>query len=172
MHIMRLAYNLAGIEDPEGLTKVMGEALEKSTASRTMSVLEREYVRGDLVLTAWSDLAEVVDEHVSKDGYRAYKIRYLSRPPLPEYPEDWIEAQQIIARLMTEGMVRRFYEKNTHYEKLPKEVAETMKEVMKQPDRELMKYAKHLFVEMHEHGVLIPMLLETGFLKKREADEH
>ncbi len=172
MHVMHLAYKIAGIEDPEGLAKVMGENFEKSEASQAISGLKKELEIGDLVLTAWSDLAEIIDAHTSKYGYKAYKIKYLSRPPLPEFPEDWVEAQSIMARLMTKGWVRSFFEKNTpSIEKMPKEVAEIWPEVMKQPDEELMKSAVGFFVDMHKIGVLIPMLLESGFLKKRDVPE-
>ncbi len=169
MHIMHIAYRLAGVDDPEGLAKVMGENFEKSAASQAIAGLKKELEVGDLVLTAWSDLAEVIDVHTSKYGYKAYKIKYLSRPPLPEFPEDWIEAQSIMARLMTKGWVRSFFEKNTSLERMPKEVAEIWPEVMKQPDEVLMKSAVSFFVDMHKIGVLIPMLIESGFLKPAEV---
>jgi len=168
MHIIHLAYKLAGIEDPDGLTKVMGKNFEKSEASKSISTLKKEFKRGDIVLTAWMDLAEIIDDHESKYGYRAYKIKYLSRPPLPEFPEDWMEAQSITARLVGEETVRAFYEKNVHSDKLPKEIANIWPDVMKQSDTELMKSAKGFFVDMHKIGVLVPMLLDSGFLKRRE----
>ncbi len=171
MHIMHLAYKLAGIDDPEGLSKVMGANFEKSEASRSISALKKEFERGDLVLTAWMDLAEIVDEHTSEYGYKAYRIKYLSSPPLPEFPEDWLEAQSITARLITKGLVRMFFEKNMSIERMPKEVAEMWPEVMKQSDDALMESAKLFFVDMHKIGALIPMLIESGFLKKRDAPE-
>lgn len=167
MNIMHLAYKIAGLDDPEGLAKVMGKNFEKSEAPKAISGLKKEFERGDLVLTAWTDLAEIIDELTSKYGYKAYKIKYLSRPPLPEFPEDWLEAQSIMARILTESAARTFFEKHIHYDELPKEEAETMKEVMKHPDEKLMEYAKGFFVEMHKRGLLIPMLLQSGFLKKR-----
>jgi hypothetical protein len=168
---MHLAHKIAGVDDPEGLTKIMGENFEKSTATASISGLKKEFEKGDLVLTIWTDLAEIIDEYTSKYGYKAYKIKYLSRPPLPEFPEDWLEAQSILARLMTMSMVRSFYEKNVHSDKLPKEVAEIWPEVMKQSDDKLMESAKSFFVDMHKIGVLVPMLLDSGFLKKRESPE-
>lgn len=171
MHIMHLAYKLAGIDDPEGLTKVMGENFEKSEASKNVARFKKELEVGDLVLTAWTDLAEIIDEHTSKYGYKAYKIKYLLQPPLPEFPEDWIESSNILARLMTKGWVRSFLEKNTNLEKMPKEVKEIWPEVMKQSDEELMKSVMHFFVDMHKHGILIPALMESGFLKKHEEPE-
>ncbi len=166
MHIMHLAYKIAGEDDPEGITTFMGKGFEKSHAVKNISKLKKDFEPGDLVLTAWTDLAEIIEAHTSKYGYKAYKIRYISRPPLPEFPEDWIEAQNILARLMTKSMVRPFFEKNTSRHNMPKEVAEIWPEVMKQPDEELMKSVTHFFADMHRIGVLIPMLLESRFLKR------
>lgn len=171
MHIMHLAYKLAGVEDPEGLAKVMGENFERSEASKNLAHLKKELEVGDLVLTSWTDLAEVIEEHTSKYGYKAYKIKYLSRPPLTQFPEDWIESANILARLMTKGWARSFLEKNTSLEKMPQEVKDIWPDVMKQSDEELMKSIVHMFVDLHKHQILIPMLMESGFLKKREDPE-
>ncbi len=168
MHIMHLAYKIAGMNDPEGLTKIMGENFEKSEASKNVAQFKKELEVGDLVLTVWTDLAEIIEEHTSKYGYKAYKIKYLLRPPLPEFPEDWIESSNILARLMTKSWARSFLEKNTSMDKMPKEVKDIWPEVMKQTDEELMKSVMHFFVDMHKHGILIPMLMESGFLKKRK----
>lgn len=171
MHIMHLAYKLARVDDPEGIEKIMGENFEKSAAPKSISILKKEFELGDLVLTAWTDLVEIIDEYTSKYGYKAYKVRYLSRPPLPEFPEDWLEAQSIMVLLLAKGSVRAFYEKNVHYDSLPKDIVETMEEVMKQSDSKLMEHARHFFVDMRKHRLLIPMLLKSGFLKKREEPE-
>lgn len=171
MHIMYLAYKLAGIEDPEGITKIMGKNFEKSEALKNIAKFRKELEVGDLVLTVWTDLAEIIEEHTSKYGYKAYKIKYLLRPPLPEFPEDWIESSNILARLMTKSWARSFLEKNTSVDKMPQEVKDIWPEVMKQSDEELMKSVMHFFVDMHKHDILVPMLVESGFLKKREESE-
>ncbi len=168
MHIMNLAYKLAGIEDPEGLSKVLGENFEKSEAINSISVFKKEFEIGDLVLTAWMDLAEIIEGHVSKYGYKAYKIKYLSRPPLTDFPEDWLEAQSVTARLLTKSLVREFFEKNTSLEKMSPEMQEIWPDVMNQSDDALMESAKSFFVDMHRIDALIPMLLESGFLKRRD----
>lgn len=64
MHVMHLAYKLAGTDDLEGLAKVMGDNFEKSEASKFISALKKEFERGDLVLTAWTDLVEIGRAHV------------------------------------------------------------------------------------------------------------
>lgn len=168
MHIMHLAYKIIGINDTEGLTKVFGDNFEKSDALKNIAKFKKELEVGDLVLTSWTDLAEIIEEHTSKYGYKAYKIKYLLQPPLPEFPEDWIESSNILTRLMTKGWARSFLEKNTSIDKMPKEIKDIWPEVMKQSDEELMKSVKHFFVDMHKHGILVPALMESGFLKKHE----
>ena len=142
MHIMNLAYKIAGKEDPEGLTKVMGENFEKSEASKHMAKLSKEFNVGDIVLTAWTDLAKIIEEHTSRYGYKAYKIKYISRPPLEDFPEDWLEAQSILVRLMTKDMVRDFYKKSAKSVKDDKDISEIMEEVVKLPEEELMQSAE------------------------------
>jgi hypothetical protein len=166
MHIMNLAYKIGGIDDPEGLTKVMGANFEKSDAPKSMASFSKEYQCGDIVLTAWTDLAEIMEEHTSRYGYKAYKIRYISKPPLPEFSEDWLEARMILARLMTKNMVRGFYEKSINSISHDKETVEVMQKVLKLPDEALLKCAEKTFLDLHNAGILIPMLLESGFLKK------
>ena len=171
MHIMHLAYKLADVDDPGGITKIMGENFEKSEASKNIAQFKKDFEIGDLVLTVWTDLVEIIEAHTSKYGYKAYKIKYLLGPPLPEFPEDWIESSNVLARLMTKSWVRSFFEKNTNLDKMPQEIKDIWPEVMRQSDEELMKSIRHLFTDLHGHGILIPMLMESGFLKKREELE-
>jgi hypothetical protein len=166
MHLMNLAYKLAGISDEEGLSQIMGDNFEKSEASKTIANLEKKIEINALVLTQWGDLAEILDSHTSKYGYTAYRIKYLSRPPIPEFPEDWIEAASITTSLVSKNTVRAFYEKNVNPEKVPEIVADIWPDVMAQSDDKLLESAKATFVQLHEIKALIPMLLESGFLKK------
>ncbi len=165
MQIMHIAYKLTGFEDEFGLSKIMGTNFEKSEASKSIGVLQKDFDKGDLILTSWTDIAEIIDEETSKYGYKAYKIKYLLTPPLPEYPEDWIEAQNILARILSKKTVRKMFN-NMVIEKMSKDVIELWPDVLKQPDEELMKSAKHVFIDLHKANVLIPMLLKSGFLKK------
>ncbi|OGG00407.1 MAG: hypothetical protein A3F83_10385 [Candidatus Glassbacteria bacterium RIFCSPLOWO2_12_FULL_58_11] len=171
MHIMHLAYKIVGIIDPGGITKALGAKFEKSKASKLLEPMSKDFQLGDIVLTAWNELAKIMEEHKSKYGYKAYKVRYLSKPPLPEFPEDWIEAQNIIGTLMSKNMVRSFYEKFAQSLTHENEVGEAVKEVLKLPDEELFRYAEKAFLDFHNKGRLISMLLKAGFLKeKQEVD--
>lgn len=168
MHIMRLAYKLAGHDDPQGLDKVMGKNLEKSAAKNIIGGMARAVEVGDLILTAWTDLAEVLEVYVGKYGYRACRIKYVSRPPLPETPEDWIESQRILIRLMSRSQMRAILEKAATSDGSPQELRDIMPEVLKQSDDKLMESARDLFLRLHEANALIPMLIQQGHLKRPE----
>jgi hypothetical protein len=171
MHIMHLVYKLAGMDDPGDITRVLGANFEESEASQAIAKLKKEFQLGDIVLTAWTDLAKIVDVHTSKYGYKAYKVRYISRPPLPRVSEDWLEAQMVMARLMTKSMVRGFFEKSARSVSYDKEIIEAMQEVLALPEEELMRYSEKIFLDLHNAEILIPMLLQTGFLKKKDAPD-
>jgi hypothetical protein len=49
---------------------------------------------GDIVLAA-DQLAQVIEVAKGRSEYRSYRVRYLSRPPLPEVPEDWHPAREV-----------------------------------------------------------------------------
>jgi len=51
-------------------------------------------VVGDIVM-AYDRLAQVLEIAEGSTGYRSYRVRYLSRPPLPEISEDWHIAQHV-----------------------------------------------------------------------------
>jgi len=170
MHIMRLAFKLAGQDDPGGIDKVMGKGFEKSAAKEVMRGMDRTAEVGDLILTAWTDLAEVLEVYVGKYGYKACRIKYLSRPPLPETPEDWIESQRILIRLMSRSQMRSILEKAAASDSGPKELRDIMHKVLKQSDDELMESARHLFLDLHQANTLIPMLVQQGHLKRPDPD--
>ena len=49
---------------------------------------------GDIVM-AYDRLAQVLEIAEGSTGYRSFRVRYLSQPPLPEIPEDWHIAQHV-----------------------------------------------------------------------------
>lgn len=49
---------------------------------------------GDYVLVH-RDLGQVIEERKSKYGYFSYNVRYISKPPLKETPDDWFASFQI-----------------------------------------------------------------------------
>ena len=168
MHVMHLAHRLGGIEDPAGLDTILGKQFEKSAASSALRKFHQQFEPGDIVLTAWTDVAEILESVVGKYGYKAYRIKYLSRAPLPELPDDWMESQAILLRLMPKSAIRGLFEKNATAEDRPEELQKIMPEILKLPDEKLMQCAGRMFVDLHKAGVLIPMLLRDGHLKRAE----
>lgn len=47
--------------------------------------------KGDFVIV-FDSLCEVIGSIKSKFGYKSFKVRYLTRPPIPEIKEDWYPA--------------------------------------------------------------------------------
>lgn len=166
MHIIRLAHKLAGIDDPDGIDKIVGANFEKSEASKAIRSFQKEFEVGDIVLTAWTDIVEVLETHTSKYGYRAYRVKFISRAHIPEIPEDWLESQGILLRLMPKSAIRDVCEKAMASEKYSKDDLDSMAEVLKLPDEKLIEYAGKTFLEMHRAGVLIPLLVRQGYLKR------
>ncbi|QQR77483.1 MAG: hypothetical protein IPJ67_05165 [Candidatus Moraniibacteriota bacterium] len=170
MHVMRVAYELADEDDPRGMKKIMGENLEKSEAPKYMAVMKKDFQVGDVLLTKWQELVEIVETKEGDFGYKAYKLRFLSRPPLPECPEDWRRAENILIKLVGKDSARAMYEQSMRSVE-DEELDSVMGEVMKQSDEWLLECAKGMYLDMHNAKVLVPMLLSNGSLKKTETEE-
>lgn len=63
---------------------------------------------GDFV-SVFGDLCEVVGSAKSKFGYKSFKVRYLSPPPIAEQKEDWFPAinvkKQIDVKDLRDGVL-------------------------------------------------------------------
>jgi len=79
--------------------------------------------------------------------------------------------RSITARLVSLDTARRIFETSLNRGRVKKELAEIGREILTRPDSELLEYAKGFFVDMHKAGALIPMLLESGFLKKNQTSD-
>jgi hypothetical protein len=95
MGILLRAHELCGVDplpDIVGLKKLVESADAEVFAKRESE--PRAQVR-DLVIAA-GELAEVIDETEGLDTkYKSYKVRYLSKPLLPDVPEDWHISREI-----------------------------------------------------------------------------
>jgi hypothetical protein len=170
MHVMHLAHSLAGEKDPEGWERLLAANQGKSEATKHMASMKKSYDLGDIVLTKWEDLGEVIEEREGRFGYKAYKIKHLTRAPIPEHVEDWYKAEDILIKLVGKYSVRDFYIRTT--EKVEeKELRHEMQKVLKQSDDWLLEAAKSMYIDLHKHKVLIPMLLESGSLKRKKGEE-
>jgi hypothetical protein len=168
MHIMNRSYELLDLQDDGGIKKIMGDKFEKSEASRGLKELSKLFEIGDIVFVHTNDLAEILDISVGKFGYTAFKIRYLSRPPLPEYPEDWLSSRYL-TRIFKENQIRTFFEKSIEkHAKLPEFVTDAIIQMLKEDDQTLVNLMKKTLIRLHEDGLLMKMLLASGYIKKND----
>lgn len=81
---------------PEGENKQLKEILEDNSAATQLlqGRMRARAVVGDIVMAA-GHLAQVLEVAVGRFGYESYRVRYLSRPLLPEISEDWHRAQHV-----------------------------------------------------------------------------
>lgn len=95
LHVVMAAHRLAGVELAGAVQELLG-ALARSDAPRMFyAVHQAEFAIGDIVTAYGRDVCEVVAMATSKYGYTSYKVRYITRPPLPEVPEDWFPARYV-----------------------------------------------------------------------------
>lgn len=152
MHVMHLAYQIADIQDSEGITSALGKNFERSPIAKLIEPYSREYETGDFVLTAYGDPAEITDVRRSRfGGYRAYRVRFLGKPPLPEFPEDWLEARLVGPGLIPRREIRSWFEENSK-RVLDSHFVDRLPEI---PDDELRKAVCAALRELHERGVLL-----------------
>jgi len=84
------------------------------------------------------------------------------------HPERFVK---VVARLVGSDTARQILEKSLRSGHVKEDVAQTATELLTRPDAELLEYVKGFFVEMHKAKLLIPMLLQSGFLKKNDAPD-
>lgn len=114
--------------------------------------LRREFEIGDIVY-AGNDLAEIIERIESVYGYLSYKVRFLVRPPIPKYPEDYLISNYIVP-VLRKSLARAFYEKN-----LASKIGTTEYNfILKMNNEELYESVKATFINMEKAGVLIKML--------------
>lgn len=165
MHIMGRSYDILGLKDDDGIKKIMGENFEKSDASRMMSMFAKSFEVGDIVFAHSNDLAEIVECKTGKFGYTVYKIKYLSNPPLPQYPEDWIEGRRL-TRIFKPEHIRPFFAKSLEPSStLPDVVKDTIKQMLTEKDDVLIGLMKQTLAGLHKDGILVMMLVNSNIIK-------
>ena len=150
-HCMSRANTLMGFEEPQSIEQITGK---DSIAPKLMAKYRAKFEVADLIL-AYGDLAEILEIKESPFGYTSYKVRYLARPPLPELPEDWMPADEII-RIANRATIREFWKRNL--ENLSN--VEEAKLLLGQSDAILYEKLKRVLVDLAQRGVLIPVLFE------------
>lgn len=77
---------------PEGFNDEFNSMLKLPTNEHVLlsRLVEDRFQINDIILTANSDLAIVIDLKTSNYGYKMYKFRYLIKEPLPGIKEEWL----------------------------------------------------------------------------------
>jgi hypothetical protein len=91
-------------EIPTGANAKLRRSLEHSDPALGKTFLKGRAAVGDLVVVA-DKVGQVIEVRSGEYGYESYLVRYLTKPFLPEVPEDWHVAQQV-ARLRTAKNIR------------------------------------------------------------------
>ena len=167
-HIISRANRLMGFNDSHDFIQIMRKD-GTSDAPKLMQRFRKIFHPGDLVL-AMGDLCEIMACKQSRFNYTACRIKFLTKPPLAETPDDWLPAAFVIM-VLPKNKVRQFLFKNKNNPSTPKELKETLNLMEKETDEKLMKYAKGAIVKMHQEAILIPMLLDSGIIKRKEDIE-
>lgn len=164
-HIMSRSYDLLGIKDESGIKKVMGENFEKSDAPRLMAMFGKSFDITDIVFVHSNDLAEILECKTGKFGYTVYKVKYLSKPPLLEYPEDWIEGRRL-TKIFKTNEIRPFLEKNLAPSSTsPEHLKSALKQMLSEKDEVVFDLMKKTLADLHKDGVLTLMLMKSNIIK-------
>ncbi|MCP4581311.1 MAG: hypothetical protein GY839_06810 [candidate division Zixibacteria bacterium] len=94
--IINRSMMLAGIKISEQ-DSIESKALRKH-ADKILIKENKNLNTGDIVL-AYGDLAEIIEIIESKFGYQSYKIKYLTKAPIPTILEDYYPSQYIVELL-------------------------------------------------------------------------
>ncbi len=164
-HIMNRANQLMGFVDPENLMEKMQKEAT-SEAPKLLANAMKVFETGDIVL-AMGDLAEIVEIKVSKYGYSSCRVKFLTKPPIDEIPEDSLPCAFVIS-ILHKRKVRDFIFKDRGNQLLSEEVNDILELMKKEPDEKIIIYVRNALIDMYKKGILIPLLLQTGYLKRRE----
>jgi len=164
-HIISRANRLMNFDDPNDQIQRMAKE-GVSDAPKLMLRFKKVFNPGDLVL-AMGDLCEIMECKQSRYGYTSCKIKFLTRPPLPETPDDWLPSAFVIM-VLPKSKVRQFLFKNKDNPETPKELKEIFGLMEKESDDTLMGHAKNATIQLYRDGILIPMLLHSGIIKRKE----
>lgn len=168
LHIVSRMNRLMGFDDPRDFASQMEG---KSISPGLLKRWAKEFEVGDVVV-AMGDIAEVVGFRRSKYGYTSVTVRFLTRAPLPQTPTDSLPGA-FVGMVMPRKMARSFLMSAKDKSGSPPELREALEMMEKESDETLRGLIMKALVEIHKHGVLVPMLLQMGVLieKGDEDDE-
>lgn len=165
MHVVVCSYHLSGIE-PKGIAAQLTRNFlgGGNNASKIMGSYQKEFGVGDIVFAYGDDLCQIMERAQSKYGYTSYRVKYLTRPPLPEVKEDWFPAQYI--RLvypkkgLREAMVSLLQKHG--------ESEEILKGFREMPEENISDCLAKLFIELEKEGILEIMLARRIEAKNKQ----
>lgn len=151
-HILDRANQLMKFPSEHGVKAILAKG---SDAPKILNNSKKDFKPGDLVLAS-GDLAEVIEKFDGKYGYTAYKVKYLSKPPIPDILEDYYPSENI-RLLFSKERIRDFYQRaiaNTTYIKdAPK--------LLEQTDEFLYDSMKEMLIDLANRGLLLKLFQAT-----------
>lgn len=162
-HIISRANRLMNFDDPNDQIQRMAKE-GSSDAPKLMQRFKKIFHLGDLVL-AMGDLCEIIECRQSRFGYTSCRIKFLTKSPLPEIPDDWLPAA-FVTMVLPKSEVRQFLFKDEDNPKTPENLKNIFVLMKMESDDTLMEHAKNATVQLYRDGILIPMLLRSGIIKR------
>lgn len=155
IHTVLVAHTLSGI-NPKGVGEQLLRVLDKGTNAPEIleRVFQRELDIGDIVFAYGEDLCQVIDRSKSKYGFTSFKVRYLTKPMIPEVKEDWFPVRYI-RRLYPRKEIRQRMVDLLRKRGTPEDQIE---EIQNLTDEELSLILAKTFTELERVGALKRML--------------
>jgi hypothetical protein len=96
-HVLTATKDLGRIHNIRGILKTIADATKKNDYPIKLfrQRTQPEISEGDFVVTVWGDLGQVKKVIKSKYGYKAFRVQYLDRLPMPGIPVDDFPAENI-----------------------------------------------------------------------------
>jgi hypothetical protein len=151
LNILDRAFKLSNLDCPKNFKEILDCAHSGEGATKGIEqVTKRNLELGDLVTTDFSDVAEILDVHISKYGYKSYQVRYLINPKIEKILEEWLPPRYIGPCLLKKQQVREFF-----LQKVTPLIGENSVDwAKKQTDEALYDHAKAALLGMAKDGHL------------------
>jgi hypothetical protein len=149
---------------PTGVNESLRRALEGSDAAIGKTRLSGRADVGDLVVVS-DKVGQVIEVQQGEYGYESYLVRYLTKPFLPNVPEDWHTAQHV-ARLRTARRIREDIQADIDSGRIAAEKAAVLLDL---DDERLIEYYGQGMAKLWDAGVgLKEHILDQVELKRRK----
>jgi len=127
-HCLNRCRHLLNLRTRNTVVSEISKAIRESTKRTNVQYVQPSIAKGDFV-SVFGSLAEVVGSRKSKFGYKCFKVRYLSSPPI--HKEDWYPAiyvrKQIDGKKMRRGVLARLSSHGVPARVNPRRVRQAMR---------------------------------------------